>query len=48
MEVRDYTVNIGTPAIAGFAAVQTGLSIGNEDSISDIACILTQQKISYM
>jgi hypothetical protein len=35
-EVEDYTVNIGTPAIAGFAAVQTGLSIGNEDSISDI------------
>jgi hypothetical protein len=22
-EVEDYTVNIGTPAIAGFAAVQT-------------------------
>ena len=35
-EVEDYTVNIGTPAIAGFAAIQTGLSIGNEDSISDI------------
>jgi hypothetical protein len=47
MESKDYTVNIGTPAIAGFAAIQTGLSIGNEDSISDI-CILTQQKISYM
>jgi hypothetical protein len=24
-EVEDYTVNIGTPAIAGFAAIQTGL-----------------------
>jgi bacillolysin len=35
-EVEDYTVNIGTPAIAGFAALKTGLAIGNENSISDI------------
>jgi Zn-dependent metalloprotease len=35
-EVEDYTVNIGTAAITGLAALSPETSIGNEDSISDI------------
>ena len=35
-EVEDYTVNIGTAAIAEFAAIKSGNSLGDEDSISDI------------
>lgn len=35
-EVEDYTVNIGTAAIAEFAAIKSGNSLGDEASISDI------------
>ncbi|MDG2432101.1 M4 family metallopeptidase, partial [Flavobacterium sp.] len=35
-EVEDYTVNIGTAPIAGFAALKPGSALGDEASISDI------------